>query len=298
MGKLEVGTPKYIANKVKAKGLQKLRWYCQICQKQCRYETGFICHMMSNLIGWYVQYVDRDPETTAMQEALVSKEKMDRDDQGKMMAFIEKQIEKGKECSRNDTHVFAEFVRPSEEHKVVVNLKLETKRDEDVKNKALMASNALKNDYERGECSSAGNDSIIDRHNKTNRKNQEHINRKDYWFVEGIVVKVIAKSLGVKYYRKKGVVTGVPDKYVATVSMLDSGHKLKLDQDHLETVIPAIGRPVRVVNVAYLGCTALLREVDEKIFCVTIEISSGPLKGRIVDKVEYGDICKLHNVDV
>lgn len=46
-GKAEVGTPKYIANKMKAKGLQKLRWYCQMCQKQCRDENGFKCHTMS-----------------------------------------------------------------------------------------------------------------------------------------------------------------------------------------------------------------------------------------------------------
>lgn len=45
--KAEVGTPKYLANKMKAKGLQKLRWYCQMCQKQCRDENGFKCHMMS-----------------------------------------------------------------------------------------------------------------------------------------------------------------------------------------------------------------------------------------------------------
>lgn len=46
-GKAEKGTPKYIANKIKAKGLQKLRWYCQMCQKQCRDENGFKCHTMS-----------------------------------------------------------------------------------------------------------------------------------------------------------------------------------------------------------------------------------------------------------
>ena len=34
-------TPKAIANRIKAKGLQKLRWYCQMCQKQCRDENGF-----------------------------------------------------------------------------------------------------------------------------------------------------------------------------------------------------------------------------------------------------------------
>lgn len=47
MGKAEVGTPKWIANKIKSKGLQKLRWYCQMCQKQCRDENGFKCHTMS-----------------------------------------------------------------------------------------------------------------------------------------------------------------------------------------------------------------------------------------------------------
>ena len=29
------------------KGLQKLRFYCQLCQKQCRDENGFKCHVMS-----------------------------------------------------------------------------------------------------------------------------------------------------------------------------------------------------------------------------------------------------------
>ncbi|OJT09953.1 DNA/RNA-binding protein KIN17, partial [Trametes pubescens] len=41
------GTPKYLANKMKAKGLQRLRWYCQVCEKQCRDENGFKCHAQS-----------------------------------------------------------------------------------------------------------------------------------------------------------------------------------------------------------------------------------------------------------
>ena len=44
---LVVGTPKYIANKMKSKGLQRLRWYCQVCQKQCRDANGFKCHIQS-----------------------------------------------------------------------------------------------------------------------------------------------------------------------------------------------------------------------------------------------------------
>lgn len=47
MPKAEVGTPKYVANQMKAKGLQKLRWFCQICEKQCRDENGFKCHTQS-----------------------------------------------------------------------------------------------------------------------------------------------------------------------------------------------------------------------------------------------------------
>jgi len=54
MGRAEVGTPKWIGNKMKSKGLQKLRWYCQMCQKQCRDENGFKCHTRSvfNISNW------------------------------------------------------------------------------------------------------------------------------------------------------------------------------------------------------------------------------------------------------
>lgn len=47
MPKHEALTPKAIANRIKAKGLQKLRWYCQMCNKQCRDQNGFKCHLMS-----------------------------------------------------------------------------------------------------------------------------------------------------------------------------------------------------------------------------------------------------------
>jgi len=40
-------TPKAIANKIKAKGLQKLKYYCQPCEKQCRDENGYKCHCTS-----------------------------------------------------------------------------------------------------------------------------------------------------------------------------------------------------------------------------------------------------------
>ena len=48
MPKVERGTPKDIANRMKAKGLQKLKFYCQMCSKQCRDENGFKCHLTSD----------------------------------------------------------------------------------------------------------------------------------------------------------------------------------------------------------------------------------------------------------
>jgi len=38
---------KSISKQLKSKGLQRLRWYCQLCEKQCRDENGFKCHCAS-----------------------------------------------------------------------------------------------------------------------------------------------------------------------------------------------------------------------------------------------------------
>lgn len=47
MGRAEVGTAKYASKQMKARGLQKLRFYCQVCQKQCRDDNGFKSHIKS-----------------------------------------------------------------------------------------------------------------------------------------------------------------------------------------------------------------------------------------------------------
>ncbi|KAK8496615.1 hypothetical protein V6N13_027278 [Hibiscus sabdariffa] len=62
MGKNDFLTPKAIANRIKAKGLQKLRWYCQMCQKQCRDENGFKCHSMSESHQRQMQIFGQNPD--------------------------------------------------------------------------------------------------------------------------------------------------------------------------------------------------------------------------------------------
>ncbi|XP_015278084.1 PREDICTED: DNA/RNA-binding protein KIN17-like [Gekko japonicus] len=116
--------------------------------------------------------------------------------------------------------------------------------------------------------------------------------RTDYWLQPEIVVKIITKKLGEKYHKKKAIVKEVINKYTAVVKLIDSGDKLKLDQTHLETVIPAPGKKVLVLNGGYRGNEATLVCISEKTFSATILIESGPLKGRQVEGVPYEDISK------
>jgi DNA/RNA-binding protein KIN17 len=93
---------------------------------------------------------------------------------------------------------------------------------------------------------------------------KEQKNRKDYWLhevmkfwakliavsicirlslsLQDIVVKVMTSKLGEKYYKKKGIIMKVEDRYQAVVKMIDTNDKIRLDQEHVETVIPTIGK--------------------------------------------------------
>lgn len=47
--------------------------------------------------GWYIQYVDRDPETIRRQEELAKKKKHDLDDEERSARFIEEQVRRGRD---------------------------------------------------------------------------------------------------------------------------------------------------------------------------------------------------------
>ncbi|KAI2608647.1 domain of Kin17 curved DNA-binding protein-domain-containing protein [Hypoxylon fragiforme] len=62
MPKAEVGSTKYLNNKLKSKGLQRLRWYCQICEKQCRDANAFKMHTQSESHTRKMLLVGEDPK--------------------------------------------------------------------------------------------------------------------------------------------------------------------------------------------------------------------------------------------
>lgn len=62
MPKAEVGSAKWIGNQQKLKGLQRLRWYCQACEKQCRDANGFKMHTQSESHVRQMLVIGEDPK--------------------------------------------------------------------------------------------------------------------------------------------------------------------------------------------------------------------------------------------
>ncbi|XP_068611362.1 DNA/RNA-binding protein KIN17 [Brachionichthys hirsutus] len=392
MGKADFLSPKAIANRIKSKGLQKLRWYCQMCQKQCRDENGFKCHCMSeshqrqlllasenphrfmdnfsndfrkefvellrrrfgtkrvhnNIVyneyisdrehihmnstkwetlteftkwlgreghckvdetpkGWYIQYIDRDPETIRRQEEQARKKKHDLDDEERSAKFIEDQVRRGRGGKEPDeSPVYTEMKRESEEEKVAFNLGASSCTAGPSKASSALGPSALKaaaaastkrkepppgSDPRADKKKKSALEEIMEMEENKRRKQQQSV-RTDHWLQPSIVVKVVTKRLGEKYHKKKAVVMEVRDKYEAVVKLIGSGDKLKLDQNHVETVIPAPGKRVRILNGPHRDTEALLEGIDEKNFSATLTLDSGRQKGKRVD-VAYEDFSKL-----
>lgn len=393
MGKNDFLTPKAIANRIKAKGLQKLRWYCQMCQKQCRDENGFKCHCMSeshqrqmqifgqnpdrvvsgyseeferNFLdlmkrshrfsrvaatvvynefindrhhvhmnstqwatltefvkylgrtgkckvdetpkGWFITYIDRDSETLFKEKMKNKRIKLDMVEEEKHEREIQKQIEKAEQL-KNPSEA-----EEDEKKAVIKEVNLENGMKigfslgggSVVKGEKGESSSTARLVFEDEENEKMKAKARIERKENSGRKNaleelmreeekaKERSNRKDYWLCEGIIVKVMSKALAQKgYYKQKGVVRKVIDRYVGEIEMLESNHVLRVDQEELETVIPQIGGMVRIVNGAYRGSSARLLGVDTEKFCAKVQIEKGVYDGRVLKAIEYEDICKV-----
>ena len=54
-----------------------------------------------------------------------------------------------------------------------------------------------------------------------------------------------------------------------------------------------VGATVLIVNGRCRGETAELLSINQDAFCVTVKVDGGEQRGRVLEKVEYEDICKL-----
>lgn len=63
--------------------------------------TG-LCKVDETPKGWYVQYIDRDPETIRRQEEQARKKKHEMDDEERSARFIEEQVRRGRDGKETD----------------------------------------------------------------------------------------------------------------------------------------------------------------------------------------------------
>ncbi|XP_048566734.1 KIN17-like protein [Triticum urartu] len=394
MGKSEL---KAMANRMKAKGLQKLRWYCQMCEKQCRDENGFRCHCSSEshqrqmavfgqapdraverfsgefleaflallrhghrgsrvaatvvynqLVadrrhvhmnstrwatltefvqflgrqglatvehtpkGWFIAYVDRGSEQAA--KAGLKRKRVQSEE-----LVIARQIERAQKKSMAEANgadngdlgkIEDAYSGPGDADqeefnkatgKVAIALRRAAPATPEVKPEMKFGLDEEEEEVINNKGKDAGKStgtrrSAIDDLMEEEEKAKDRSNRKDHWLCPGIVVKVMSKSLAEKghhYYKHKGLVKRVIDRYVGEIEMLESKHVVRVDQDELETVVPRIGGLVRIVNGAYRGSNARLLSVDMERFSAKLRIEKGLYDGRILEAVEYEDICKV-----
>lgn len=110
------------------------------------------------------------------------------------------------------------------------------------------------------------------------------------WVMEGIVVKIMNKEVSDgAFYKSKGTVIGVVDKFAARVRTLDSGAVLELDQDDLETVIPNPGGVVMILNGKFRGSEAVIERIDIDNYTVAMRLLESDV---FVRGVEYDDISR------
>uniref|UniRef100_A0A0R3RFP4 Kin17_mid domain-containing protein n=1 Tax=Elaeophora elaphi TaxID=1147741 RepID=A0A0R3RFP4_9BILA len=132
--------------------------------------------------------------------------------------------------------------------------------------------------------------SALDEIMEMEERRKEKRNRRNNWLHEGIVVKIITKKFGNDFYKAKGAVKQLVDDFTAIIDV--NGCLLEIKQENVETVIPAVGREMLIVNGAYRGTKAILQAIKEKEFAVVLRLDESVVKGRVVC-LPYEDACKL-----
>lgn len=259
-----------------------------------------MCYIIS---GWFITYIDKDPETLAAQERKAKKEKMDKDDEERLLDFIDKQIERAKQDTKEQEGETSKtpLTRPEDDVPLVLDIKLKPKP------KLLPVLEIKQEKSENSQSKSVSSKSINEKDEKLKRSNDNNDTKLvkklksddnsltvEGWLREGLMVKVTTKSLGDKYYKAKGVVQSVgTDGFVGKVKLKTpeevNGHIIRLDQEYLETVIPAIGKGVLILWGKHKDMKATVKKLHIEHYSIDVELEKDK---KIVKKLPYEQVCK------
>ena len=102
----------------------------------------------------------------------------------------------------------------------------------------------------------------------------------------------MVKDLGTEFYKKKAIVEKLVDEFGAVIRMMDSGARVKVDEQHLETVVPREGSRVAVLKGMYRGRKATITQVDVDREKVSLQVDNASIGGRTV-QMSFDDVSKL-----
>ena len=269
-----------------------------------------LCHVDETPKGWFISYIDRDAEAIKKQEALKAKEKMDYTDEERNRKFIERQMALDTAEKKSES---VERSQPSElkRNAEKITLSLQNVQEfpscskAEMKPFSIQRSNPLNAEVcqkklqtkSKSKPKSALQEIMEEGLAKKKMKlengaeviEDDSINDSDKWLCEGIVVKIITKRLGEKYYKEKCEVIELKSDYVAVVRLINYPEvTIKLDVIHVETVIPKPGNSVKIVKGKLKGRTATLKAIVEDKYCVSLDID-----GLVIENVPYENVCKM-----
>ncbi|OON19477.1 hypothetical protein X801_04655, partial [Opisthorchis viverrini] len=276
-----------------------------------------ICKVDETEKGWFIEYIDRDPEKLKRQEA---SERLEKTEDEINRHFLEKQIEYNlSKTEPTEGPSYTPLVRP-DDTPIRLNLSLKTKSSETTDNtdpiqdcevpevveqekptntkfitfgpkkakpmNPLLAaeqkakeqrskSNPAKpNVAERPQSTTGCRRKALDDLMEKEEALKDKRNRRDYWLTEGIEVKLINRKLPEDVRLRHAAVVKMLDNYTAIVRVLRDGTKIKVDQEHVQTVVPPPSSTVMVVNGAYRGEYATLEQVDKDAGCCDLTIAT------------------------
>ena len=242
-----------------------------------------------NFSGWYITYIDRDPETIARQEALAKRDKMSKTDEERMAEFVSKQVDRVRDQLKDsqsieDESKFTELDRKSDQKIKLESLKLERKEEVVTIVPTISSKPANKSELKRKKREiadiprkkSAIEEIIEEEKDEQIKKEMRQRLKNDEipWLKPNIIVKITSKTLGEKFFKQKAEVLEIIHKFKAIVKLVQDGSKVTIDQNNVETVIPAIGRQVLILQGRFRGSTAVLKNLNVEEFSAKLKVSS------------------------
>ena len=270
------------------------------------------CKVEETERGWNIEYIERDPFLLARQENAKKRAEAERMEEIKQMKRMEVQrIEAAKALDKAGgvVEVKATNMDVSKKNSVAISFSSSKGKSGNTSGQTAKSVFDLGDDEEEIEketniktkeksSKKRTHEEITKPKNETEKNPKKSNKKQDNWISTGILIKILSKTLSNgAYYKRKGIITRIVDKYTAQIEVLDSGpHKndggdiIQLDQDDLQTVIPSkIGKKVKILNGEYRGRFGSILRLNDKKCYADLELVGG---GGVIEKISYDDFSK------